>query len=169
MAAISQDQHPDTLSPDELASASREERLHAYSEDWISAPRVNDSGAALGAETHRQVLDLFQQGHTEASIQAAAMQELADEETRITQRHRRNSFLVFGLCMGIAFLSAMLWSGRGDGHHLMNMLLLGAVGLMLAHGILSAGQRKRSRLMRSDDARKHIWRRAIRELSARNT
>ena len=86
---------PDFRSPDELARASANERLAAYSEDWVTAPRLADSGERLGAETQAQVRQLLARGIGEAAIRDAALQALAGEEAAIIRRHRLTGWSVF--------------------------------------------------------------------------
>mgnify|MGYP003628217271 CR=1 FL=1 len=156
---------PDFRSPDELARASANERLAAYSEDWVTAPRLADSGERLGAETQAQVRQLLARGIGEAAIRDAALQALAGEEAAIIRRHRLTGWSVFLLTTAIGVAAALTWSGRGDGHAIFQVLLLGGIGLMLAHGVHMHGIRRRARLIRSAAARKQVWRAAIAKLA----
>ena len=155
----------DFRSPDELAIAADHERIAAYSEDWVTAPRRADSGERLGAVTKQQVADLLARGVDEAAIQKAAMVQLASEENEIVRRHRRVGWLVFSFSIAIGAAAALNWSGRGDSQGVFQVMLLGGIGLMLAHGVHTHGLRKRSRLIRSSAARKQVWRTAIERLS----
>ena len=151
----------DFRSPDDLASANEHERIAAYSEDWVTAPRRADSGERLGADTQKKVLALLERGTDEAAIRDAALQELARAETKIVRQHRLRGWLVFGLCVALGGAAALNWDGRGDGQALFQVLLLGGIGLMLAHGIHMYGIRRRAGLVRSATARKKIWRAVI--------
>lgn len=151
----------DTRSPDELAIASAPERLAAYSEDWVTAPRLADSGERLGPETQALVRQLLNHGVDEAAIREAAREELAAEEGRIIRRHRWRGWGVFLMCTGIGVVAALNWGGRGDGQPLYQVLLMGAIGLMIAHGVHTHGTRRRSLLIRSGSARKKVWRAAV--------
>jgi len=73
---------------------------------------------------------------------------------------------VFGICIVVGAAAALNWAGRGDSQGVFQVLLLGGIGLMLAHGVHTHGLRKRSRLIRSSAARKQVWRTAIERLSA---
>ncbi len=163
------------LSARELLSPEEQDRLHStlrlryFSEDWVTAPRRSDSGAELGPETQQQVLRLLRQGVDEAKIREAALEALAAEERRIIRRCRNRGLLVVVVCVGIAVLGALTWQGRSDGHHLMNVALLGAIGLMVADGFRSRGVRVRSRMLSSVEARKDVWRKAIAALLSVNT
>lgn len=151
----------DLLSPEEQDRLDSAQRLRYFSEDWVTAPRRADSGAALGPEAQQQVLRLLRQGVDEAEIRQAALDGLAAEEGRITRHHRNRGLMVVAGCIGIAVVGAITWQGRGDGHHLMNVILLGAIGLMIADGLRSRGVRLRSRFLRSRKARLDVWRKAI--------
>ena len=155
----------DTRSPDELELADDSERIAAYSEDWVTSPRRADSGERLGIATQQRVITLLARGVDEAAIREAALNALASEEKRILRRHRWIGSAVFGLCIAIGALAALNWGGRGESQGVFQVLLLGAFGLMLAHGVQVHGQRKRSRLLRSSAARKQVWRAAIERLS----
>lgn len=163
MAGVSTQSAPvaDFRSPDDLAKASDLERLAAYGEDWVTAPRRADCGERLGAETQARVVALLARGTDEAAIRAAALSELAAEERQIVRRHRLRGWLVFGLCVAIGAAAVLNWDGRGDGQALHQILLLGGIGLMLAHAVHMHGVRRRARLIRSATARKAVWRAAI--------
>lgn len=161
MTTVSPSTNAELHSPEEQDRLDAALRLRYFSEDWITAPRRADSGAALGPETQRQVLDLLRQGMDEAEIREAALDALVAEESRIKRRYWTRGLLAVLVCVGIAMLGALTWEGRGDGHHLMNVFLLGAIGLMVAHGLNSRGMRIRSRMLKSTEARKRIWRKAI--------
>lgn len=167
--AVAQDDgrpRPDLRSPDELAAASDHERFAAYSEDWVTAARRADSGERLGSDAQQQVLTLLQRGVDEAAIRDVALQDLARAESQIVRRHRLRGWLVFGLSVAIGVAATLTWSGRGDGHPLFQVLLLGGIGLMLAHGVHMHGVRRRAWLLRSATARKEVWRAAIGRLYA---
>jgi hypothetical protein len=166
IASSAIDPSRDHLSPDELAAASVYERLAAYSEDWVTAPRRAHSGERLGPDTQKRVLALLERGIDEAKIRDTALEALAIEEARILGQHRLRGWAVFGFCVALGIIAAVTWDGRGDGHGLYQVLLLGAIGLMLAHGIHMQGIRRRARLIRSTTARKQVWRAAIERLSA---
>ena len=167
MTDISPSSNIELLSPEERDRVDAARRLDYFSEDWVTEPRRADSGIKLGLEANRQVLDLLRAGMDEAEIREAALDALAAEEQRIKRRFRnRGAAAVLG-CVSIAIFGALTWQGRGDGHHLMNILLLGAIGLMIAHAFNSRGVRLRSRMLRSADARKDVWRNTIAELHAR--
>ena len=164
--AIPDQYSAELLSPDEKATASDRERLRAYSEDWVSAPTRAQSGSQLGSVAQRQVGDLFARGITEAEIQTAAFAELAREEARISKRHKIQSWIALIFCLTLGVCSVVFWQGRGEASaQLLNIVLLGAIGLMLAHGFHMSGVRRRTRLIRSTAQRKDIWRQAIGRLS----
>lgn len=168
MAGTQDDSGPlhDLRSPDELAAAGDHERMAAYSEDWVSAPRRAFSGERLGADTQRQVLALLRAGVDEAAIREAALQEMAAEESQIVRQHRLRGWLVFGVCVALGTIAALNWGGRGESQGLFQVLLMGGLGLMLAHGVHMHGIRRRARLIRSATARKQVWRAAIERLVA---
>jgi hypothetical protein len=161
MITVSPSTNAELLSPDEQDRLDAALRLLYFSEDWVTAPRRADSGAALGQETQRQVLNLLRQGMDEAEIREAALNALAAEENRIKRQYWTHGLIAVLGCISIAVLGALTWQGRGDGHHLMNVFLLGAIGLMVAHALNSRGVRIRSRMLKSAEARKRIWRQAI--------
>jgi hypothetical protein len=161
MTAVSPSEFGDVRSPDEIAKATDSDRLYAYSEDWVTAPRLAESGLALGPETHRQVLALLAKGIDETQICQDAFAALTAEEHAITQKQKKRGWLAFVGCLGIAGLAALLWTGRGDAHHLSNGALLGSIGLMVANGMQMSGARRSTRLIRSREQRKDVWRRAI--------
>ena len=161
MTAVSPPLDADLLSPEEQDRLNNFQRVLYFSEDWVTEPRRADSGAALGPQTQAQVRALLQRGMDEADICEAALTALAAEERRIDIQHRRKGWAAVALCVGIAVIGALTWEGRGDGHHMMNAALLGAIGLMIAHAIRSRGTRIRSRMLASANARKEIWRKTI--------
>lgn len=161
MTTISPPIKRELLSPEELDQLNSDQRVRYYSEDWVTAPIRADSGAALGPETQRQVLALLRRGVDEADICEAALAALAAEENRIARQHRLKGWLAVGGCVSIALIAAATWQGRGDGQHLANIVLLGGIGLMIAHGIRSRGVRVRSRMVNSLESRKKIWCKAI--------
>lgn len=161
MTAVTPSTKAELRSPEEQDRLEVALRLRYFSEDWVTAPRRADSGAALGPETQQQVLGLLRQGMDEAEIREAALDALAAEESRIKRQYRNLGLLAVAGCVGIALLGALTWEGRGDGHHLMNVILLGAIGLMIAHGLNSRGVRLRSRMLKSVEARKDVWRQTI--------
>ncbi len=156
----------DLRSPDDLAAANEHERIAAYSEDWVTAPRRADSGERLGANTQKKVLALLERGVDEAAIRESALQELARAEGKIVRQHRLRGWLVFGFCVALGTTAALNWGGRGDGQALAQVLLLGGIGLMLAHGLHMYGIRRRAALVRSATARKRVWRAVIDRLYA---
>jgi len=97
----------------------------------------------------------------EAAIREAALQELSAAEAKIIRQHRLRGWLVFGVSVSLGVAATLNWQGRGDGHGMFQVLLLGGIGLMLAHGVHMHGIRRRARLIRSATARKQIWRAAI--------
>ena len=161
MTTVSPSLKAEFRSPEEMDRLNNTRRLFYYAEDWITEPRRADSGQALGAATQAQVLDLLRRGMDEAEIREAALAALAAEEERIIVQHRRKGWLAVAVCVGLAVFGALTWEGRGDGHHLMNVALLGGIGLMIAHAVRSRGTRIRSRMLASTNARKEIWRKAI--------
>ena len=161
MTTISPPTDTALLSPDEQDRLDAAQRLRYYSEDWVTEPRRADSGSALGPEAQKKVLDLLRQGMDEAEIREAALNALAAEEQRIKRQFRNRGLIAFFGCVSLAIFGALTWEGRGDGHHLMNIFLLGAIGLMIAHAFNSRGVRLRSRMLKSVEARKEIWRKAI--------
>jgi|GEM_PF-4066839 len=168
MAGVPSDTVPlnDLRSPDELATAAAHERVAAYSEDWVTAPRRAHSGERLGPEIQKKVMTLLDRGVDEAAIREAALAALAEEEGRIVRQHRLRGWLVFGVSVGLGVFAALNWDGRGDGQAMFQVLLMGAIGLMLAHAVHMHGLRRRARLIRSATARKQIWRAAIDRLFA---
>lgn len=154
-------------SPDELARATSGERMAAFSEDWVTTARRADSGERLGPETQAQVISLLSRGVDEAAIREAALAALADEEARIIRRHRLMGWAVFGFCAGIGTIAAINTGPRSDTSGLIQVALLSAIGLMIAHGVHMHGIRRRSRLVRSSRARKEIWRSAIAALAGK--
>lgn len=168
MAGAESDSGPlhDLRSPDELAAASAHERISAYSEDWVTAPRRADSGERLGVVAQQQVLALFARGMDEVAIRDAALQEMANAEIGIVRKHRLRGWLVFGTSVAIGVAATLNGAGRGESDGLVQVLLLGGIGLMLAHGVHMHGIRRRARLIRSATARKDIWRAAIERLHA---
>jgi hypothetical protein len=169
MATTSASAAADTRPPDDQARVRDSERLRVYSEDWVTMPRRADSGALLGETAHRQVIDLLRRGVDEASIRGAALDALAAAEARIARRHRLQGWLVFGGCIGLAVLAAVLWEGRSDGQHITKIALLGALGLTVARAIHMRGLRRRRRLLVSEDARKTIWRDTVGTLVRQST
>jgi len=161
MTAVSPPLKAELHSPEEMDQLNNTRRLHYYSEDWVTEPRRADSGAALGPQTQAQVRELLQRGMDEAEIREAALAAIAAEEQRIIVQHRRKGWAAVAACVSVALIGALTWQGRGDGHHMMNVLLLGSIGLMIAHAIRSRGTRIRTRMLVSVDARKDIWRKAI--------
>ncbi len=164
MTTVSPPIEAEFLSPEERDRLNSDRRMLYYSEDWVTEPNRADSGTALGLEAQAKVRVLLLRGMDEAEIREAALTALANAEQRITIQHRRKGWAAVALCVSIALLGAITWEGRGDGHHLMNVVLLGAIGLMIAHAIRSRGTRVRTRMLASVNARKDVWRKAIAEL-----
>lgn len=161
MTTVSPSANAELRSPEEQDRLDAALRLRYFSEDWVTAPRRADSGAALGPETQQHVLALLRQGMDEAAIREAALDGLAAEESRIKRQYRNRGLLAVAGCVSIAVLAALTWEGRSEGHHLMNVILLGAIGLMIAHALNSRSVRLRSRMLKSAEARKDIWRQTI--------
>ena len=164
MTTVSPSSNAELLSPEEQDRLDAALRLRYFSEDWVTEPRRADSGAALGPETQRQVLDLLRRGMDEAAIREAALDALAAEEDRIKRQYRNRGLMAVAGCVSVAIFGALTWEGRGEGHHLMNVFLLGSIGLMIAHALNARGVRLRSRMLKSTEARKEIWRKTIADL-----